>query len=120
MMNHVACRKLARWLIPSLALVALSGPTMLADETSSSEPDSTNWFSAIFANGEYVVSETYVGEADVRRGEHVVQDFDESDTILRFVATPRTKFGVLRLGAEWERFSFGMPAKRRCRTRFNL
>ena len=25
------------------------------------------------------------------------------------VLTPRVKLGVLRLGAEWERFSFGMP-----------
>jgi hypothetical protein len=38
----------------------------------------------------------------------VVEDFDESDTLLRFVFTPRTKLGVLRLGFEYEQFSFGL------------
>ena len=38
-----------------------------------------------------------------------VNDFDEIDSNLRLVLTPRTKLGVLRLGAEWERFSFGFP-----------
>jgi hypothetical protein len=60
--------------------------------------------------GEYVVEETYVGDGDVRRGSHKsVRDFDENDSILQLVFTPRIKLGVLRLGAEWERFSFGVP-----------
>src|ERR1700676_631273 len=61
-------------------------------------------------SGEYVAEETYIGSADVRSGAVKVADFDESDTILRFVLTPRVKFGVLQLGAEWERFSFGFPS----------
>jgi hypothetical protein len=61
-------------------------------------------------SGEYVAEETYIGSADVRNGAVKVADFDEGDTILRFVLTPRVKFGVLRLGAEWERFSFGFPS----------
>ena len=36
-------------------------------------------------------------------------DFDENDSILHLVFTPRIKLGVLRIGAEWERFSFGLP-----------
>jgi hypothetical protein len=70
------------------------------------------WFkplTSLTSSGEYLAEETYVGEADVIRGRHAVQDFDENNTILRFVLTPRTKVGVLRLGAEWERFSFGFP-----------
>jgi hypothetical protein len=59
--------------------------------------------------GEYVAEETFVGGADVRNGAVRVEDFDESDTILRFILTPRIKVGILRLGAEWERFSFGFP-----------
>jgi opacity protein-like surface antigen len=56
------------------------------------------------------VEETYVGDGDVRRGPHKsVRDFDENDSILQLVFTPRIKLGVLRLGAEWERFSFGVP-----------
>ena len=57
---------------------------------------------------EYSFEETYVGEADVSRGKTRVEDFDESDTLLRLVFTPRVKFGVLRLGFEYEQFSFGL------------
>jgi hypothetical protein len=57
---------------------------------------------------EYSFEETYVGEATVSRGTHQVEDFDESDTLLRFVFTPRVKLGVLRLGFEYEQFSFGL------------
>jgi uncharacterized protein DUF6268 len=63
-------------------------------------------------SGEYLAEGTYVGEGDVQRGpSKKVSDFDEIDSELRFVLTPRTKIGVLRLGAEWERFSFGFPEK---------
>jgi hypothetical protein len=63
-----------------------------------------------FLSGEYVAEETYVGSGDVRRNSRKsVRDFDEHDSILHLVITPRIKPGVLRLGAEWERFSFGLP-----------
>lgn len=62
--------------------------------------------------GEYFAEGTYVGEGDVERNSRKrVEDFDEIDSTIRLVLTPRTKFGVLRLGAEWERFSFGFPAQ---------
>ena len=81
-----------------------------AEETTTNETSSENWFKPIFSlTGEYVAAETYVSDADVKRGAHVVRDFSESDTVLRFVLTPRINLGVLRIGAEWERFSFGMP-----------
>ena len=73
---------------------------------SSSDP----WFKKIFsASGEYVIEETYVGEAAVKRGGKSIEDFDESDTTLQLILTPRIKLGVLRLGLQWERFSFGFP-----------
>ncbi len=59
--------------------------------------------------GEYFVEETYVGEASVRRSGREIQDFDEHDSVVRLVLTPRAKIGVLRLGLEYERFSFGFP-----------
>ncbi len=63
-----------------------------------------------FSSGEYVAEETYVGGGDVERNpSKSVRDFDEHDSILHLVFTPRIKPGVLRLGAEWERFSFGLP-----------
>src|SRR2546423_1295244 len=86
--------------------VLVGGPILRvqADETASD-----NWFKTIFSTGEYVAEETYVGEADVERGKHAVRDFDESNTTLRYIATPRISVGILRVGGEWERFSFGMP-----------
>src|SRR5215469_5520804 len=61
-------------------------------------------------SGEFTAEGTYVGEGSVDRGPHKeVSDFDEIDSDLRVVLTPRTKIGVLRLGAEWQRYSFGFP-----------
>src|SRR5258708_19847031 len=60
-------------------------------------------------SGEFSAEVTYVGEGDVERGGKHVNDFDEIDSDIRVVLTPRFKLGVLRLGAEWERFSFGLP-----------
>lgn len=60
--------------------------------------------------GEFLLEETYVGEASVQRGPKRVADFDESDTVAHLVFTPRIALGVLRLGAEYERFSFGFGA----------
>jgi len=71
--------------------------------------ENTSEASTFSLSGEYIIEGTYVGNGDVRRGPHVLRDFDESDILLRFVLTPRIKLGVLRLGGEWERFSFGFP-----------
>src|SRR5207247_4827020 len=60
-------------------------------------------------SGEFSANATYVGEGDVERGGKHVNDFDEIDSDIRVVLTPRIKLGVLRLGAEWQRFSFGLP-----------
>src|SRR6476469_11124681 len=59
--------------------------------------------------GEFSADITYVGEGDVERGGKHVNDFDEIDSDIRVVLTPRIKLGVLRLGAEWERLFFGLP-----------
>ena len=69
--------------------------------------ENTSEASTFSLSGEYVIEGTYVGNGDVRRGPHELRNFDEADILLRFVLTPRIKLGVLRLGAEWERFSFG-------------
>src|SRR6478609_9437511 len=58
---------------------------------------------------EFSADITYVGEGDVERGGKHVNDFDEIDSDILLVFTPRTKIGVLRLGAEWQRYSFGFP-----------
>jgi opacity protein-like surface antigen len=56
---------------------------------------------------EFHAEETYVGQADVQRGGLSVRDFDESDMKFHFVLTPRVKIGILRLGVQAERYSFG-------------
>ena len=58
-------------------------------------------------SAEYNIEETYIGDSDVARGRHAVNDFDESDTVVSFVFTPRVAIGILRLGAGYERYSFG-------------
>jgi hypothetical protein len=69
----------------------------------------TQSVASFFSSGEYLAEETYVADASVERGRHAAE-YDESDTIVRYVATPRIGLGVLRLGAEWERFAFGFPS----------
>jgi hypothetical protein len=61
---------------------------------------------------EFHVEATYAGDGDVQRGERGnlrINDFDESDARVHFILTPMTKIGVLRLGVQMERYSFGVP-----------
>ena len=59
---------------------------------------------------EFHVEQTYAGDGDVIREETVVRDFDMSDTKWQFVLTPRVKIGILRLGVQMERYSFGFSS----------
>lgn len=49
---------------------------------------------------------TYIGGADVERGSIQVNDFDEFNALARVLVLPRTKVGILRLGAEYEIYAF--------------
>src|SRR5215471_1808799 len=80
-------------------LIFATGPALSEDSNGSFWP----------LSGEFSADATYVGEGSVERGGKSVSDFDEIDSDLQVVLTPRTKFGVLRLGAEWQRYSFGFP-----------
>ena len=60
-------------------------------------------------SAEFTIEQAYIGGSDVQRGGRLVSDFDEYYSNVSFVYTPRIKFGILRLGAQWERFSFGFP-----------
>lgn len=53
---------------------------------------------------------TYIADSTVERGSREIRDFDETYSLLRFIYTPRIKFGILRLGVASERFGFGLPA----------
>src|ERR1044071_1681865 len=92
---------------PRSLLLVVSAPFLFATSVIADE-NNNNLFWPL--SGEYVAESTYVGEGDVERNSRKrVADFDEIDSNIRLVLTPRTKFGVLRLGAEWERLSFPFP-----------
>ena len=60
-------------------------------------------------SAEFDIEQAYIGGADVQRGGRSVNDLDEYYSNVDFIYTPRIKFGILRLGAQWERYSFGFP-----------
>jgi len=91
----------------ALQSVVLTSCAILLITASAFADESSNWWPL---TGEFTAEATYVGEGDVERGPRkAVRNFDEIDSDIHLVLTPRTKFGVLRLGVEWERFSFGLP-----------
>ncbi len=52
---------------------------------------------------------SYVGNGDVQRGSREINNFNEWNFEARFLALPRTKIGILRLGAYYEAYAFGIP-----------
>jgi len=48
----------------------------------------------------------YVGEGDVERGSRAINNFEEWNFLGRLLILPRTKIGILRLGAEYEIYDF--------------
>ena len=57
---------------------------------------------------EFTFEQAYISRwREVRRGNRSVNDLDEYYSNLLFVLTPRIPVGILRLGAQWERYSFG-------------
>ncbi len=64
---------------------------------------------------EFDAEETYVGEGSVKRGGFSVRDFEENDALARLIFTPRIKFGILRLGASYERYDFGIEPENQIR-----
>ena len=74
-MRFFSCRSFFRASLMALSFVAMS---IFAQDSTA------HWFDPL--SGEYVIEETYVGEADVRRDHRVVRDFDESNSIVRFIS----------------------------------
>jgi Domain of unknown function (DUF6268) len=99
-----------RFGLRNFAVLCAAASMLLATRTFAEESNG-NWFASLdHVPFEYNLEDAYVGGGDVQRGPNKkVNDFDENDSIVHLVFTPRTKLGVLRIGAEWERFSFGLP-----------
>jgi hypothetical protein len=95
-------------LMPAILLaIGFATTSILAQEPK------VDWFKPILSltkSGEYLIEETYVGEASVSRGNQRVGDFDEHDVHFSYISTPRMSFGILRVGVEWEHYSFGFPS----------
>lgn len=103
---------LPRFFLPTLLLTvsaafapcAEAGTSSGKDAPAPAEPAAES--PAFKLSGEFDVSQSYVGEGDVRRGGRN-RSLDEYNSEVRFVLTPRIALGYLRLGAEWNRYSFG-------------
>jgi opacity protein-like surface antigen len=84
----------------TLATVALAGPDKEVVTNEAPPVESTPFqFS-----GEFTIEQSYVGQSSVRR-EGRSADFSELYSNLRFVYTPRVKYGIVRIGAQLERYS---------------
>ena len=98
-------RLLSIFALAATALLPLPGRAG-EDPGKASASTTTTTSESVKPSGEWAVQESYVGDGEVRRdGRNTT--LDEHSTLLRLVLTPRTPIGYLRIGAEWERYSFG-------------
>jgi hypothetical protein len=89
----------------SLAAIRLFAVQVEVNSTSSKDVALVESESSV--SFEFDADATYAGSGDVKRGSLRVQDFDETDVHFHFILTPRVKIGILRLGVQAERYSFG-------------
>lgn len=88
------------------APTAYSGPATSAVTTETAPPIEPA-AAGFDLSGEYDASDAYIGDAQVRRDGRDTT-LDQHNSLARFVLTPRVGLGYLRVGAEWERYSFGL------------
>ena len=58
---------------------------------------------------EFEVRGSYIGESDFERGGRDIDNLETVNGSARFLVMPRTPVGILRLGAEYEIYDFGIP-----------
>lgn len=92
---------LASLLSAALSLHLLAGTDQEVAAETAPVPDPAFRFS-----GEITIEQSYVGELDVARAGRDV-NFDELYSNLKFVYTPRIAYGIIRAGAQFERYSLG-------------
>ena len=97
-------------LLPQMALSG-SGPIV---SINGQEMSASNETISTSISAEYVVESAYIGDGEVTRGKGPeTGNFSEAHNLVRFVFTPDVKLGILRLGAEWERYEFDFDFPRR-------
>jgi hypothetical protein len=102
------------WLSSSALICSAPVSVLLAGSEKDFSTSSTTAAEAVEEpykfSADFTIEQAYIGDADVARGGREVNDFDEYYSNVVFVYTPRIKFGILRLGAQWERYSFGFSS----------
>lgn len=99
--------KLRSLVFTALICTALPAGLLAGSDQGSASETAPATLPAFKFEGEFSLEQSYVGESDVARENFNVNDFDELYSDFRFVYTPRTKFGIIRAGLEFERYSFG-------------
>jgi opacity protein-like surface antigen len=97
-----------------LALAAINAFAVKVETYSTSSKNIALVESESSFSYEFHVEGTYFGSGDMQRGEKGnlrINDFDGSDAKFQFILTPRTKIGILRIGVESERYSFGFGSR---------
>lgn len=98
------------YFLSGLLFTALAAPLLAGDGKEMSTATGNEIVEEPYRfSAEFTIEQAYLGGADVQRGGRTVNDFDEYYSNVEFIYTPRIAFGILRLGAQWERFSFGFP-----------
>lgn len=92
-------------LCSGLAAAHLSAGPMSDFATKTTATAETNEASPFDFELEYA----YIGDGSVERSFRKIEDFDENYFRAHFVYRPRIAVGLLRMGADWERFEFGLP-----------
>lgn len=91
----------------AIALLISPGALWAGDDKQVAQEASEITAPAFRFSGEFTVEQSYGGSAEVARGRRHVENLDELYTNLYFVYTPRVKYGIIRVGAQLERYSFG-------------
>ena len=99
--------KLRLLVLAGLLSSALATPLFAGDgkQMTATEADQITEVPYRFS-AEFTIEQAYIGDSDVQRGNRDVNDFSEYYSNVQFIYTPRVAFGILRLGAQWERYSF--------------
>ena len=99
-----------RCFLPGLFSCALALPIVAGEDKAVAPVTSNETVEQPFKfSAEFDIEQAYLGDGEVARGERRVTDFNEYYSNLLFVFTPRVGFGILRLGGQWERYSFDFP-----------
>lgn len=87
-----------------------AGETTAVDAKAAPPPPAPETPRRFPLSGEFEFTDSYVSDGDVRRDGRS-HTLDEHNTEVRLVFTPRIPLGYLRLGVEYERYSFGLSSQ---------